>query len=187
MPEISAAGTNTATRTRPIAISAPEISRIVRCAASRGDRPSRMCFSTASTTTIASSTTMPTASTSANSESELIEKPRASWTANVPTSDTGMAMIGMIAARHVCRKRTMTSTTRMIASISVRWTSFDRLLDIFGGVVGNRIFHPRREGSATPLPDRRGRRRRVSSAFEPGSCWMAMKTAASVPDVPRML
>ena len=67
---------------------------------------------------------MPTASTSANSESELIEKPSASCTANVPTSDTGMAMIGMIAARQVCRKRTITSTTSTIASISVRWTSF---------------------------------------------------------------
>ena len=82
-----------------------------------------MCFSTASTTTIASSTTMPTASTSANSDSELIEKPSASWTAKVPISETGMAMIGMIAARQVCRKRTITSTTRTIASISVRCTS----------------------------------------------------------------
>ena len=43
--------------------------------ASRGDMPSSMWCSTASTTTMASSTTRPIASTSANSDSVLIEKP----------------------------------------------------------------------------------------------------------------
>ena len=66
---------------------------------------------------------MPTASTSANSDSELIEKPSASWTAKVPTSATGMAMIGMIAARQVCRKTMTTRTTRRIASIRVSCTA----------------------------------------------------------------
>jgi multidrug efflux pump subunit AcrB len=41
---------NTATSTRPIAISAPDTSSIVRCAASRGLSPSRICFSIASAT-----------------------------------------------------------------------------------------------------------------------------------------
>ena len=53
--------------------------------ASRGSRPSSMWCSTASTTTIASSTTMPMASTSPKSVRLLSEKPSAAMTANVPT------------------------------------------------------------------------------------------------------
>ena len=44
-----------------------------------------------SITTIASSTTMPVASTMPNSVSVLIEKPNTLTNANVPTSDTGMS------------------------------------------------------------------------------------------------
>ncbi|MNI37510.1 hypothetical protein D3C73_916030 [compost metagenome] len=61
---------------------------------------------------------MPTARTRANSDRELIEKPRASCTAKVPTRATGMARIGMMAARQVCRKTRMTIITRKTASIS---------------------------------------------------------------------
>ena len=78
-----------------------------------------MCRSTFSTTTMASSTTMPMASTSPNSDSVLMEKPNASSTANVPMTDTGTATSGMIDARHVCRNRMTTSTTSAIASSSV--------------------------------------------------------------------
>ena len=78
-----------------------------------------MCRSTFSTTTIASSTTMPMASTRPKSESVLSEKPSPSMIANVPTSDTGTATSGMIDARQVCRKTTTTMTTSRIASISV--------------------------------------------------------------------
>ncbi len=63
MPDIIAAGTNTAHSTSAMAISAPLISSIDLCAASFGDRPARRCRSTFSTTTMASSTTMPMAST----------------------------------------------------------------------------------------------------------------------------
>ena len=62
-----------------------------------------MWCSTFSTTTMASSTTMPIASTSPNSVRLLSEKPKASITANVPTIDTGTATSGMIEARQVCR------------------------------------------------------------------------------------
>ena len=72
--------------------------------ASIGGSPSSMCRSTFSTTTIASSTTMPMASTRPKSDSVLSENPRPSITANVPTSETGTATSGMIDARHVCRK-----------------------------------------------------------------------------------
>ena len=71
---------------------------------------------------MASSTTMPMASTSPNSDSELKVMPTAAMTAKVPISDTGMATIGMIAARHVCRKR-MTTRTTSTASHNVLMTS----------------------------------------------------------------
>ena len=53
----------------------PDTSSIAFSVASRGDMPSSMWCSTASTTTIASSTTRPIASTRPNSDSVLIEKP----------------------------------------------------------------------------------------------------------------
>ena len=75
-----------------------------------------MLRSTFSTTTIASSTTMPMASTRPNSDRLLSEKPKAAIRKNVPINDTGMATMGMIAARHVCRNRMTTSTTSTTAS-----------------------------------------------------------------------
>ncbi len=81
-----------------------------------------MLRSTFSTTTIASSTTMPIASTSPNRLSALIEKPSRCSTAKVPTTDTGTASSGMIEARQVCRNRITTSTTSAIASSSVLTT-----------------------------------------------------------------
>ena len=120
---MKAIGMNTAHSTSAIAMIGPLTSSIARCAASRGDRPFSMLRSTFSTTTIASSTTMPIASTSPNSDSALIEKPAASITAKVPTTDTGTAISGMIDARQVCRKSTTTSTTSSTASNSVRATS----------------------------------------------------------------
>jgi hypothetical protein len=72
---------------------------------------------------MASSTTMPIARTRPNSDSEFSEKPNAWRTANVPMSETGIAMSGMIEARHDCRKRTTTMTTRIAASKIVFWTS----------------------------------------------------------------
>jgi len=71
------------------------------------------------TTTIASSTTMPMASTMPKSERLLSEKPNTFITASVPISDTGTARSGMIDARQVCRNTTTTSTTSSKASSSV--------------------------------------------------------------------
>ena len=82
-----------------------------------------MLRSTFSTTTIASSTTMPIASTSPNRVSALIEKPNTYITAKVPTIETGTASSGMIEARQVCRNRITTSTTSAIASSSVCTTA----------------------------------------------------------------
>ena len=99
-----------------MATSAPPTSSMVSWAAARGVRPSRMLRSTFSTTTIASSTTMPIASTRPNSERLFNEKPAAAMTARVPISDTGMAMIGISEARQLCRNRMTTRTTRITAS-----------------------------------------------------------------------
>ena len=64
-----------------------------------------MLRSTFSTTTMASSTTMPIASTRPNSVSRLIEKPSASMPRKVPISETKIATVQMIVARKLCRKR----------------------------------------------------------------------------------
>jgi len=120
---MKAVGTNTAVSTRAMATSAPPTSSMVRWAASLGVLPSRRWRSTFSTTTMASSTTMPIARTSPNRDRLFSENPNAAMTAKVPISDTGMATIGITAARQLCRKIITTSTTRTSASNSVFSTS----------------------------------------------------------------
>src|SRR5207245_6428940 len=92
--------------------------------ASSGDWPSesiRCC--TASTTTMASSTTIPIASTRPNKVSVLIEKPSAANAAKVPISETGTAAIGISVARQLCRNRNTTNATSTNAMPSVIPTS----------------------------------------------------------------
>ena len=96
---------------------------MVTCAASRGEAPALSRRSTFSTTTMASSTTMPMASTRPNRERLFREKPKAAMTAQAPIREIGMARIGMIAARQLCRNIRMTRTTRPTAMISVFFTS----------------------------------------------------------------
>ena len=50
-------------------------------------------------------------------------KPNVAMKKKVPISDTGMATIGMIAARQVCRKMMITSTTSSTASRMVSITA----------------------------------------------------------------
>ena len=80
--------------------------------------------STFSTTTIASSTTMPTARTRPNRDRLLSDMPKAARIANVPTRETGIATTGMMVARQFCRKRNTTPTTRRIATKIVTMTSW---------------------------------------------------------------
>jgi hypothetical protein len=101
IPLTNATGMNTAESPNAIAITAPVTSVIARYAASRGARPCSIQRSTFSTTTIASSTTMPIASTRPNKVRVLIENPSAHMTANVPMIDTGIASSGMIVARQL--------------------------------------------------------------------------------------
>src|ERR1700759_523127 len=119
MPAINAVGTNTAHNTSAMAITGPVTSSIALRLASRGVIPSASQRSTFSTTTIASSTTMPIASTNPNNDRLLSEKPKSAITANVPTSDTGTATIGIIVARQFCKNTSTTMNTSTNASISV--------------------------------------------------------------------
>ena len=63
IPPMKPTGTNTALRISPMAITGPETSSIALIVASFGAIPCSMWCITASTTTIASSTTMPMANT----------------------------------------------------------------------------------------------------------------------------
>ena len=117
---MKAIGTNTADSTRPIPTSAPVIWPIDLRVASSGDSPSSdMMRSTFSTTTMASSTSRPIASTIANMVSMFTEKPSIASTPKVPSSTTGTAMVGIRVARKFCRNRYITTNTSTIASSRV--------------------------------------------------------------------
>ncbi len=104
MPGTAAVGMKTAARMSAMATTGLATCSMAAIEASFGDMPSSIWCSTASTTTIASSTTRPMASTSPSSDSVLMEKPSAGKTTNVPMSETGTASNGMSVARQPCRK-----------------------------------------------------------------------------------
>ena len=92
-----------------------------------GKRSSSMRRSTFSTTTMASSTNRPIASTIPNMVSVFIENPAKPMTVNVPSRTTGMVMVGISVARMFCRNRYMSRNTRMMASIRVLTTSVSEM------------------------------------------------------------
>ena len=120
-PGMKATGMNTAERMRAMPMTGAETSFMAWLVASLGLIPCSMWCMTASTTTIASSTTMPIASTRPNIESVFTEKPSSGKKMKVPMRDTGTVSSGMIVARRFCRKMKTTSVTRMTASTNV-WT-----------------------------------------------------------------
>ena len=123
-PPKKAMGTNTADSTRAMPTRAPVIWVMDLRVASSGESPSSLISrSTFSTTTMASSTSKPMASTRPNMVRVLMEKPKAAMTPKVPSSTTGTAMVGIRVARKFCRNRYMTQNTRKMASISVCTTS----------------------------------------------------------------
>ena len=69
-----------------------------------------------SSTTMASSTTRPMASTMASRVSVLMLKPMANSSVNVAISEIGMVTIGTSEARTERRKKMITSTTSTMAS-----------------------------------------------------------------------
>ena len=123
-PERKATGTNTAPITKVMAKIAPEISCIASwVAAKTGMSFSSILAWTASTTTIALSTTIPIAKTKENNVNKLMENPKANINVNVPTSETGTAIIGTKVARQSCKKIKTTKATSKNASNKVLITS----------------------------------------------------------------
>src|SRR4051812_15031898 len=117
---MNATGTNTAVMTSVIAMMAPLISSITFLVATYGDRlvPSILAW-TASTTTIALSTTIPMASTRANRVTMLMVSPKNCMNMNAPISDTGTANVGMSVERQSPRNTNTTSATNIKASLNV--------------------------------------------------------------------
>ncbi len=123
-PPKKAMGPNTADSTRPMPTRALVIWPMDFRVAARGGRPSScMMRSTFSTTTMASSTRRPMASTMANMVSMLMDMPTYWRIAKVPRSTTGTAMVGIRVARKFPRKSSMTRKTRITASMRVFTTS----------------------------------------------------------------
>src|SRR5262245_9597912 len=120
---MNAVGTKTAHSTNAMAMIGPVTSSIAFFVAASGDNPRAMLRSTFSTTTIASSTTIPMARTNPNNVSMLMLNARANNTAKVPTNDTGTAASGIIDARQVCKNTITTTTTSSTASNSVVTTA----------------------------------------------------------------
>ena len=114
---------NTAMKTSVHEMTATDTSLMAWRVASRASlRPPSIFAITASTTTMASSTTVPMASTRANSVRILSEKPASLTMAKVPSSETMMEIEGIMVALKLCRKKNTTSTTRMMAMMSVSTT-----------------------------------------------------------------
>ena len=164
---MKATGMNTAARISAIATTGPETSFIALSVASRGESPCSMWCITASTTTIASSTTMPMASTRPSSESTLIEKPSMGKNMKAPISETGTVRSGISVARQFCRKMKTTMITSTIASKSVCTISL--IPSLTGSVVSSETLYPR---SCGKLPESSSIASRTlpatSSALVPG-------------------
>ena len=122
-PGVKASGANTAASVSVIATTAKLISRTPLSAAWNGVRPSSMWRKMFSSTTMASSTTRPMASTSASSVSVLTVKPASAMSAKAPIRLTGIVTSGMIDARSVRRKTNTTSATSTTASATVVYTA----------------------------------------------------------------
>ena len=99
-----------------MAMTGPVISSMALMVASRGGSPLAIQRSMFSTTTMASSTTMPIASTSPKRVKLFNEKPSRAMMPKVPIKETGTSIIGISVARQSCRKTSTTRKTRMKAS-----------------------------------------------------------------------
>ena len=99
-----------------MAIIAPVNSFIALEAAAKGLSPASILAETASTTTIASSTTKPVARIMPKRVSSLIEKPNAFTKSKAPKSAIGNANAGTSVAFQSCRKRKIIKRTNTIAS-----------------------------------------------------------------------
>src|SRR5690606_14426232 len=114
---------NTADMTRVMEMMAPEISPMAFLEAVLAEvAPSSSLACTASTTTMASSTTIPMAKIMAKRVNILMEYPKSCRKKKVPTMATGTAMAGIRVDFKSWRNKKTTRNTRMKASIRVATT-----------------------------------------------------------------
>ena len=116
-------GKNTATRTRVVAIMGAVTSRMASTVAGLDSIPLAILTWTASTTTMASSTTIPMASTSPSKDRLFTVKPNSGNATNAPSRETGMAMVGIRVARQSWIKIKTTKITRARAITRVSMIS----------------------------------------------------------------
>ena len=135
MPAMVATGTNTATITSVVAITGAVTSFMAAVVACAAFMPFSMFTCTASTTTMASSTTMPMASTRPSRLSTLMLKPSIGNSMKAPTSETGMASVGIRVARQSWMKRNTTRITSSSASPKV--TTISSMPAVMGLVESN--------------------------------------------------
>src|SRR5690554_5820315 len=93
----------------------------------------------ASTTTMASSTTIPIAKTSAKRVKRLIEYPNRLRKKKVPIIETNTAIAGIKVERTSCRKMNTTKNTSKKASISVTTTLLIEALKLVGIEVNTNV------------------------------------------------
>ena len=118
-PGRNEAGRNTEISTSVMPTIGANSASIALIAASWPDMPCSILCAAPSTTTMASSTTMPIASTIANSVDRLMVKPSAAIAANAPMMVTGTVVAGTSMARQSCRNTRITTSTSRPASIRV--------------------------------------------------------------------
>ena len=128
MPPMNATGMNTAQIVSVVATTARPISIAASIAASRGFLPMRKCRTMFSTSTIASSTRMPTTSVSASSVRMFSVKPSAQMAQNVGMIDSGSASADTSVARQSRRNSQTTKIARIAPSISI---SIDESYDVW--------------------------------------------------------
>ncbi|MPM88630.1 hypothetical protein SDC9_135734 [bioreactor metagenome] len=116
-------GKKTATSVTVVAITAKKISLDPSIAAFLGFIPLSILVYMFSITTMASSTTSPIASTRASKVRMLMEKPARYIIKKEPTSEIGMAMIGIKVVLQLRKNRNIMSTTRKKACMIVFCTS----------------------------------------------------------------
>ena len=121
MLDMKETGTKMTTRLNVVAMTGSAISAVASRAASKGFFFfSSMCRKMFSSTTMASSMTMPTMSTSASMVTLLSVKPSAFITPKVAITEVGMATAAITVARQLRMKAITTRQARMLPR--TRWT-----------------------------------------------------------------
>ena len=135
-------GAYTAARVIVIAMIGPTNSRAASSAAWNGRWPSWMWRSTFSTTTMASSTTRPTASTMASSVSRLIVNPNSSIRNAAPMSEIGMATTGIEHRAEAAQEQEDHDDDDGERFEQRVGHLVDGVLDVLGGIVRHADLHP---------------------------------------------